>query len=241
MRPQPNCRLAPSGIPSALLLVSVAEDAGFEPARAVNPTRFPSPRPSVHRDSRPSSHAHSATDRPSASRSERWRMRLGMRPGLGLAALLVRSLGAPVHRRPERRRRPGLRLFGNCRVRPDAVPLQPALQSRRRDRGGVLSEVGGWLHAGRGPVATPVDGSIVVLATGLAPSIPLTVIGALDVPDVAQIEPAQQGLCAHRGSLPHEQCRPVRGHGGHRSLLRSVNGRCRVIHGRCASAETRGA
>jgi hypothetical protein len=40
----PGLLRQPEGAASAFPLVGVAEDAGFEPARAVNPTRFPSER-----------------------------------------------------------------------------------------------------------------------------------------------------------------------------------------------------
>jgi hypothetical protein len=45
----PGLLRQPEGAASAFPLVGVAEDAGFEPARAVNPTRFPSPHWPVSR------------------------------------------------------------------------------------------------------------------------------------------------------------------------------------------------
>ena len=60
MRLKAKRRIGPGGLDPAFPLVSVAEDRGFEPLRAVNPTRFPSER---HRPLGESS-AGEATGRP---------------------------------------------------------------------------------------------------------------------------------------------------------------------------------
>src|SRR5262245_46472212 len=74
----------------AFVLVSVAEDAGFEPARAVNPTRFPSER------HRPLGESSAPEDTRNARRG---RNRPGCPPGsFGRAAVSYTRRRFPVRR-----------------------------------------------------------------------------------------------------------------------------------------------